>query len=285
MSKSSIIVQVNKMVAAGVDIVDIGGESTRPGAKIVSIEEELQRVSSAIEWVKEVSDIPISVDTYKTEVMRGVLDLNIDMINDVNALQAEGAIKVVSSSSVLVCLMHKQGDFRTMQHNPLYNNVVETVAQFLEQRVLACKKAGIKNENILIDPGFGFGKALLHNVELFKSLDKILQIGSPVLIGVSRKSMIGALQGGDLDWVSENAISEKFKSKIISTPVGNISEPIILPEGILFFKVRDKRKLKKFVNLEDAKNQLVNAEKTKILRMHSLSHYENLRKSITINYY
>ena len=198
MSKSSIIVQVNKMVAAGVDIVDIGGESTRPGAKIVSIEEELQRVSSAIEWVKEVSDIPISVDTYKTEVMRGVLDLNIDMINDVNALQAEGAIKVVSSSSVLVCLMHKQGDFRTMQHNPLYNNVVETVAQFLEQRVLACKKAGIKNENILIDPGFGFGKTLLHNVELFKSLDKILQIGSPVLIGVSRKSMIGALQGGDL---------------------------------------------------------------------------------------
>ena len=94
-----------------------------------------------------------------------------------------------------------------------------------------------------------------------------------------------ALQGGDLDWVSENAISEKFKSEIISTPVGNISEPILLPEGILFFKVRDKRKLKKFVNLEDAKNQLVNAEKTKILRMHSLSHYENLRKSITINYY
>jgi len=94
-----------------------------------------------------------------------------------------------------------------------------------------------------------------------------------------------ALQGGDLDWISENAISEKFKSKIINTPVGNISEPILLPEGILFFKVRDKRKLKKFVNLEDAKNQLVNAEKTKILRMHSLSHYENLRKSITINYY
>ena len=94
-----------------------------------------------------------------------------------------------------------------------------------------------------------------------------------------------ALQGGDLDWVSENAISEKFKSKIINTPVGNISEPILLPEGILFFKVRDKRKLKKFVNLEDAKNQLVKAEKTKILRMHSLSHYENLRKSITINYY
>jgi parvulin-like peptidyl-prolyl isomerase len=94
-----------------------------------------------------------------------------------------------------------------------------------------------------------------------------------------------ALQGGDLDWISENAISEKFKSKIINTPVGNISEPILLPEGILFFKVRDKRKLKKFVNLEDAKNQLVNAEKTKILRMHSLYHYENLRKSITINYY
>ena len=94
-----------------------------------------------------------------------------------------------------------------------------------------------------------------------------------------------ALQGGDLDWVSENAISEKFKSKIINTPVGNISEPILLPEGILFFKVRDKRKLKKFVNLEDAKNQLVKAEKTKILRMHSLSHYESLRKSITINYY
>ncbi len=94
-----------------------------------------------------------------------------------------------------------------------------------------------------------------------------------------------ALQGGDLDWVSENAISEKFKSKIINTPVGNISEPILLPEGILFFKVRDKRKLKKIVNLEDAKNQLVNFEKTKILRMHSLSHYENLRKSITINYY
>jgi len=94
-----------------------------------------------------------------------------------------------------------------------------------------------------------------------------------------------ALQGGDLDWVSENAISEKFKSKIINTLIGNVSEPVLLPEGILFFKVRDKRKLKKFVNLEDAKNQLVKVEKTKILRMHSLSHYNNLRKSITINYY
>ncbi len=197
-SKEATVLQVEKMLTSGVDIIDVGGESTRPGAQAVSIDKELQRVMPVIEWIREMSDVPVSVDTYKTAVMQEVLSLKVEMINDVNALQSDGALKLVSSSQALVCLMHKQGSFQDMQNKPVYDNVVEEVSQFLKQRILSCQEAGISVERILIDPGFGFGKTLNHNVELFKSLEKLVKLNKLVLVGVSRKSMIGLLQEGSL---------------------------------------------------------------------------------------
>ncbi|MDG6778337.1 dihydropteroate synthase [Thiomicrorhabdus sp. zzn3] len=187
--------QIEEMVSAGVDIIDIGGESTRPGAPPVSLQEELDRVLPALEWVKENSDVAVSIDTYKTEVMRQTLLAGADLINDVNALQAEGALEVVSQADVPVCIMHKQGDPQTMQIAPRYDDVVADVSSFLEERVQACRNAGVKAEHILIDPGFGFGKTLEHNIALFRRLDRFAQGQYPVLVGVSRKTMIGALMG------------------------------------------------------------------------------------------
>lgn len=188
--------QVEEMVSAGVDIVDIGGESTRPGAPPVSLQEELDRVLPAIEWVKRNSDAAVSIDTYKTEVMRQALLAGADLINDVNALQDAGALEVVSQANAPVCIMHKQGNPQTMQSEPCYGDVVTDVKVFLEERVQACLNAGIKEEHILIDPGFGFGKTLEHNIALFRVLEQFTQGAYPVLVGVSRKTMIGALMGG-----------------------------------------------------------------------------------------
>lgn len=189
--------QVEKMSNAGADIVDIGGESTRPGAKIVSLQEELDRVLPAVEAVKAVSDVYISIDTYKPEVMKETTKLKVDMINDVNALQADGAIDVVRESGVVACLMHKQGVPKDMQHSPEYKEgVFEDVYQFLSRQSAHCLEAGIQPENIVIDPGFGFGKKLHHNIELFENLEGFSELQYPLLVGVSRKTMIGELLGG-----------------------------------------------------------------------------------------
>lgn len=177
-----------------VDIIDIGGESTRPGAQTVSLDEELSRVLPAIEMARQYTDCYISVDTYKPEVMRQTLALGVDMINDINALQEGDALSVLSEyPSAAICLMHKQGEAATMQQSPSYDDVVSDVVRFLAERVQVCHQQGIASNRICLDPGFGFGKTLEHNTALFRQLDMLQALGHPVLVGVSRKSMLGAL--------------------------------------------------------------------------------------------
>jgi dihydropteroate synthase len=177
-----------------VDIIDIGGESTRPGAQFVSLDEELSRVLPAIEMARQYTDCYISVDTYKPEVMRQALELGVDMINDVNALQEGDALSILSEyPSAAICLMHKQGEAATMQQSPRYDDVVSDVVRFLAERVQVCHQQGIASNRICLDPGFGFGKTLEHNIALFRQLDMLRALGHPVLVGVSRKSMLGAL--------------------------------------------------------------------------------------------
>lgn len=184
-----------KMIEQGAEIIDIGGESTRPGAKAVNESEELHRVIPVIEAIRSQSDIAISLDTSKTEVMREGLKAGASMINDVNALRADGAINVVAEANVPVCLMHMQGEPRTMQTAPSYDNVVEDVKDFLMERTAACAAAGIDASRIILDPGFGFGKTVEHNFTLFKAIPAFVATGHSVLVGVSRKSMLGAVTG------------------------------------------------------------------------------------------
>ena len=185
--------QVESMLAAGADIIDIGGESTRPGAQAVSVEDELSRVIPLIEGLRAESDVFISVDTSKAEVMREAIAAGADMINDVRALRDPDALETGAALNTPVCLMHMQGEPRSMQQQPHYQDVVAEVKDFLAERIGACEKAGIKREQLVIDPGFGFGKTLEHNLTLFRQLQDLQSFGLPVLVGVSRKSMIGAV--------------------------------------------------------------------------------------------
>lgn len=185
--------QVCGMVAAGVDVVDIGGESTRPGATPVTLQQELDRVMPVVEWVKTHFDTPISIDTYKTEVMQEAVRLGASMINDVNALQADGAIECAINSGVAVCLMHKLCDSSAIKESLQYQEVVSDVCEFLLNRAEACRQAGMDQNQIILDPGFGFDKNLEHNTALFKNLGRLTALGYPVLVGVSRKRMIGQI--------------------------------------------------------------------------------------------
>lgn len=182
-----------RLKEAGADILDVGGESTRPGARPVGLQEEMDRVIPVIEGLRD-AGVALSVDTMKPELMHAALAAGADMINDVNALRAAGALEAVADSTAGVCLMHMQGEPRTMQLKPHYEDVVAEVASFLAGRVEAAVAAGIARERILVDPGFGFGKDLGHNLALFKGLSRFADI-APVLVGVSRKSMLGALTG------------------------------------------------------------------------------------------
>ncbi|WFE68069.1 dihydropteroate synthase [Thiomicrospira sp. R3] len=192
-SKDLLVSRIQSMVNDGADIIDIGGESTRPGSVSVTEQMELDRVLPAIELVQSLTDLPISVDTSKPGVMRQVLMRNVAMVNDINALQDPQALALVSSSCAYVCLMHKQGQPQTMQQSPAYYDVVSEVASFLKHRVDVCLQAGIATGRIVLDPGFGFGKQLQHNLALFKSLSELKKLGYPLLIGVSRKSMLGQI--------------------------------------------------------------------------------------------
>jgi len=185
------LLHVRQMITEGADIIDIGGESTRPGAQAISAAEELRRVIPIIEAIRAESDIPISVDTSKPTVMREAVRAGANMINDVCALQETGALETAADLGVPVCLMHMQGQPRSMQNQPRYTNVVDEVLQFLLARVDCCEAAGIPRDSLVIDPGFGFGKTLQHNLALFHSLERFVATGLPVLVGVSRKSMIG----------------------------------------------------------------------------------------------
>ena len=183
------------MVAAGADIIDVGGESTRPGARAVEAGEELDRVVPVIEAIAAESDVTISVDTSKPQVMEAAVSAGAAMINDVQALRGNGPLATAARLGVPVCLMHMQGQPRDMQADPRYADVVADVGEFLKDRARACEAAGIPGDRILLDAGFGFGKTLQHNLELFRALPRLCRLGYPLLVGVSRKSMLGALTG------------------------------------------------------------------------------------------
>lgn len=192
-AEDAALAQAKKMVADGAGIIDVGGESTRPGAAPVSIEEEIARVIPVIQAIHSELDIPISIDTSKPEVMRAAIKAGAGLINDVRALQATGAMQAAVDCNVPVCLMHSQGTPQTMQDDPQYDDVVTDVMAFLLERVTLCEQAGIARDKLILDPGFGFGKRATHNLLLMKHLSKLVDLGLPVLVGVSRKSMIGKL--------------------------------------------------------------------------------------------
>ncbi|WP_353571267.1 dihydropteroate synthase [Candidatus Albibeggiatoa sp. nov. BB20] len=180
-----------QMLQQGADIIDVGGESTRPDAQPISVQQELDRVIPIIKAIKQALPVKISIDTHKAEVMHAAVKAGADMINDVAALRHEHSLQVAAEANVTVCLMHMQGEPQTMQHNPQYNDVIAEVKQFLLQRVAACLNQGIAAQNIWIDMGFGFGKTLEHNLQLMNQLEQFTQLDYPVLVGISRKSMIG----------------------------------------------------------------------------------------------
>jgi dihydropteroate synthase len=188
------IEHARRLAAEGADLLDIGGESTRPGSAGTSVDEELRRVLPVLERAAALG-VPVSVDTMKPEVMRAAIAHGAAMINDVTALAAQASIEAVAASEAAVCLMHMQGEPRTMQANPAYGDVVVEVGAFLEARAAACVAAGIAPDRIVVDPGFGFGKAVEHNLELLRRLDRIAALGFPVLAGWSRKSTLGRITG------------------------------------------------------------------------------------------
>ena len=191
--------EAGKMVNAGAQILDIGGESTRPGATPVGEQKELDRVIPIIEAIGAEFDVAVSIDTSKPGVMREAVAAGAAMINDVCALQADGALAAAVELQKPVCLMHMQGQPRTMQAEPRYDNIVDEVIQFLASRVTQCVDKGLGKNLLVVDPGFGFGKTPAHNVELLANLRQLRRIGCPVLIGVSRKSTLGVITGRDVD--------------------------------------------------------------------------------------
>jgi dihydropteroate synthase len=186
-----------KLAEDGADLLDVGGESTRPGAEPVSADEEIARVVPVIEALARRITLPISIDTSKPEVMRAAVAAGAGMINDVYALRGDGALDAAAALNVPVCLMHMQGEPRTMQNDPRYDDVVSEVRRFLAERVFACEMSGIDKKRIVADPGFGFGKTLEHNLALLRALDEFAALGVPLLVGLSRKGMIGTLTGRD----------------------------------------------------------------------------------------
>jgi dihydropteroate synthase len=195
----SALKQVEQMLCDGATIIDIGGESTRPGAQAVNETQELERVVPVIEAVKQRFDCFVSIDTSKAAVMTAAVQAGADMVNDVKALALPGAVEAVSELQVPVCLMHMQGEPRTMQHNPSYVDVVVDIKSFFTQRIDACVAAGIKRHNICLDPGFGFGKTVTQNYQLLDSLPAFSTLDLPMLIGLSRKSMIGAVLTNEVE--------------------------------------------------------------------------------------
>ncbi len=191
--------RAERMAREGAAIIDIGGESTRPGAQSVSEQHEIDRVAPVIEAVRAAVDVPVSVDTSKPGVMRAAVAAGATMINDVRALRGDGALEAAAELQQAVCLMHMQGQPRNMQQDPRYDDVVGEVAEFLADRVAECVRAGLGRDLLIIDPGFGFGKTPQNNVDLLANLRQLRVIGTPILIGVSRKSTLGALTGRKVD--------------------------------------------------------------------------------------
>jgi len=191
--------RIKEMIAEGAEIIDIGGESTRPGSKSVSIEEELERVIPAIEFVRSISDIPISIDTQKAEVAKKAVEAGACVVNDIGGLRNEDMISTVAELQIPVIIMHMQGTPENMQKNPQYRDTVQDIKNWLGERINAAEMAGIKRSNMIVDPGIGFGKNLKHNLEILGNLDKFKGMAGGVLLGASRKSFIGMMAGEDSD--------------------------------------------------------------------------------------
>lgn len=208
------LAQVERMIADGADFIDVGGESTRPGAQSVSVQEELDRVCPVVEAIHREFDVVISVDSSTPEVMTESVRCGAALLNDVRSFRRPGALQAAVDSKVPVCLMHMLGEPATMQHNPHYEDVVAEVRAFLAERVAACTAAGMAPENIILDPGFGFAKTLEHNLRLFRYLEHICALGFPVLVGVSRKTMLGAVTGRP---VGERAVASAAAAAIAVT--------------------------------------------------------------------
>ena len=188
------VAHARRLIEEGADLIDIGGESTRPGAQPVDAHEELRRVIPVLRALSD-SPVPLAVDTTKPLVMQAALGEGASLINDVTALREPGALEVAAASDAGLCMMHMQGDPRTMQVAPHYDDVVGEVRQFLSERIDAAAAAGISCERIAVDPGFGFGKTVEHNLELLRHLERFAELGAPVLVGLSRKSTLGAITG------------------------------------------------------------------------------------------
>lgn len=202
------IAQGLRLIEEGADILDIGGESTRPGAVSVPVQEEMDRVLPVIEALARETDTPLSVDTSNPEVMRAAVAVGASLINDVRALRMPGALEAAAATGVPICLMHMRGEPRTMQANPCYGpDVVGEVMVFLAERIAACEAVGIDRARLWIDPGFGFGKDLAHNLALLAQLDRLSALGRPLVVGVSRKSMLGQMLGG-------RAVSERLAASL-----------------------------------------------------------------------
>jgi dihydropteroate synthase len=197
--RDTALAQARRMIGEGAAIVDIGGESTRPGASPAGVDEELSRVVPVVEALRAESPVFISVDTSKPDVMRAAMGAGADIINDVRALAAPGALAAAAETRAGVCLMHKSGEPRTMQVEPRYDDVVTEVAAFLAERIAACRWAGIETSRVAIDPGFGFGKTVAHNLELLKQLRGFESLGAILAVGLSRKSMLSTLTGRSVD--------------------------------------------------------------------------------------
>jgi len=188
-----------QLVADGAHILDIGGESTRPNATPVGLEEELDRVIPVIERLSLEVDVPLSIDTYKPQVMRAAVQAGAAIINDIRGLQEPEAVQAAAEGDAGICIMHMQGTPQTMQQNPQYENVVQEVKGFLQERLEACLAQGIAAKRVVLDPGFGFGKRTVHNLALLNGLPDILALGRPLLVGLSRKSVLGQIVGSDVD--------------------------------------------------------------------------------------
>ncbi|HSM29547.1 MAG TPA: dihydropteroate synthase [Woeseiaceae bacterium] len=218
--------QAEAMARDGADIIDVGGESTRPGAGDVPEQQELDRVIPVIEAVVAAVDVPVSIDTSKPGVMRSAIAAGAAMINDIRALREPGAMQAAAELQRPVCLMHMLGQPRTMQQKPEYTDVVAEVREFLAERVRACVEAGLAGGSIIVDPGFGFGKTPRHNVELLSNLRQLQVIGQPILVGLSRKSTLGELTGRD--------VGERMPASIAAAVIAVI-------EGATLVRVHDVR--------------------------------------------
>ncbi|HUX92071.1 MAG TPA: dihydropteroate synthase [Gallionellaceae bacterium] len=215
MLRDAAIKHAQQLITEGADILDIGGESTRPGALEVSVQEELDRVLPVIEGLRGVA-VPLSIDTCKPEVMRAALAAGVKLVNDINAMQQPEALAAVVASDAAVCLMHKQGPPRTMQIEPHYQDVLREVIDFLRTRIAEVEAAGVLRNRIVVDPGFGFGKTLAHNLILLRNLDKFSVLGVPLLAGLSRKSMLGAITGQEVD----NRVSASVAAALLAVQRG-----------------------------------------------------------------